>query len=149
MAKKQNPYQLWLGLHPKLTNPNLFQLLGVDPRSQDEAAIKQKAIASAKMLLQRLKAVEPKSDAEKVFKQKLHAKIVLAHDTIIAPQKRKQYLNALLANSAAQKKITAPQYVGGAPRLAEFGREFRAQSYPGSNARYPNAYSAAFESRSR
>ncbi len=108
MAKKQNPYQLWLGLHPKLTNPNLFQLLGVDPRSQDEAAIKQKAIASAKMLLQRLKAVEPKSDAEKVFKQKLHAKIVLAHDTIIAPQKRKQYLNALLANSAAQKKTAAP-----------------------------------------
>ena len=87
MAKKQNPYQLWLGLNPKLTNPNLFQLLGVDPRSQDEAAIKQKAVTAAKTLLQKLKAVQPKSDTEKVFKKKLHAKIVLAHETIIAPDK--------------------------------------------------------------
>ncbi len=108
MAKKQNPYQLWLGLHPNLTNPNLFQLLGVDPRSQDEAAIKQKAVASAKALIQKLKAVEPKNDAEKVFKQKLHAKIVLAHETVISPEKRKKYLNALVATAAAQKKATAP-----------------------------------------
>lgn len=104
MAKKQNPYQLWLGLNPKLTNPNLFQLLGVDPRSQDEAAIKLKAVASAKALLQKLKAVEAKNDTEKVFKQKLHAKIVLAHETMIAPDKRKKYLHALVANAAAQKK---------------------------------------------
>ena len=107
MAKKQNPYQLWLGLNPKLTNPNLFQLLGVDPRSQDEAAIKQKAVTSAKTLLQKLKAVQPKSDTEKVFKKKLHAKIVLAHETIIAPDKRKKYLNTLVANAAAQKKAAA------------------------------------------
>lgn len=107
MAKKQNPYQLWLGLNPKLTNPNLFQLLGVDPRSQDEAAIKQKAVTSAKTLLQKLKAVQPKNDAEKVFKQKLHKKIVLAHETMIASDKRKQYLDALVANAAAQKKAGA------------------------------------------
>ena len=107
MAKKQNPYQLWLGLNPKFTNPNLFQLLGVDPRSQDEAAIKQKAVTSAKALLQKLKAVEVKNDAEKVFKQKLHAKIILAHETILAPEKRKKYLNALVANAAAEKKTTA------------------------------------------
>ncbi len=106
MAKKQNPYQLWLGLDPKLTNPNLFQLLGVDPRSQDEAAIKQKAVTSAKALLQKLKAVEAKNDTEKAFKQKLHAKIVLAHETIIAPDKREKYLSALVANAAAQKKAT-------------------------------------------
>ena len=104
MAKKQNPYQLWLGVNPKFTNPNLFQLLGVDPRSQDESAIKRKAVASAKVLLQKLKTVEAKNDAEKVFKRKLHAKIVLAHETMIAPDKREKYLNALNANAAAQKK---------------------------------------------
>ena len=107
MAKKRNPYQLWLGLNPKLTNPNLFQLLGVDPRSTDETAIKQKAVSSAKVLLQRLKAVEVKSDAEKVFKQKLHAKIVLAHETLIAPEKRKQYRQALIAKADANKQNPA------------------------------------------
>jgi len=104
MAKKQNPYQLWLGLNPKLTNPNLFQLLGVDPRDTDEAAIKQKAVGSAKVLLQKLKAVEVKSDAEKVFKQKLHAKIVLAHETLVTPEKRKQYRRALIAKAEAVKQ---------------------------------------------
>ena len=116
MAKKQNPYQLWLGLHPKLTNPNLFQLLGVDPRSQDDAAIKKKAVASAKTLLQRLKAVEVKSDAEKVFKKKLHAKIVLAHETLVSPEKRKQYFQTLVAKTAAENKAAT---TGAAPTQSE------------------------------
>lgn len=101
MAKKHNPYQLWLGLSPKFSNPNFFQLLGVDPRCKDEGDIKKKATAAAKSLVQKLKAVEVKTEAEKNIKQKMHAKIVLAHQTLTSPAKRQQYLKTMLAKASA------------------------------------------------
>ncbi len=103
MAKKQNPYHLWLGLKPELSNPNLFQILGVDPRSKDNDAIKKKATARANALLRRLKVAEVNSDAEKTLKKKMHAEIVLAHKTLVSTTKRQQYLKTLLVNKGKGK----------------------------------------------
>ena len=104
MSQKKNLFHLWLGLPPKLYNPNRFQLLGIDPRSKDEAAIKKKATLRAKQLLQKLKQVQVNSDAQKTIKQKLQAKIVLSQKTMISPEKRHQYLQSLVAKGNSGKR---------------------------------------------
>ena len=104
MSQKKNLYHLWLGLPPQLYNPNRFQLLGIDPRSKDEAAIKKKATQRAKQLLQKLKQVQVNSDAQKTIKQKLQAKIVLSQKTMISPEKRHQYLELLVARGSSGKR---------------------------------------------
>lgn len=108
MARKHNPYQLWLGLAPQLTNPNLFQLLGIDPDSTDDAAMKEMAKVSAKSLLNKLRAVKTKTDGERKIKQKLNEKIMLAHETISSPEKRKIYLRKLRQSAANPHPRTAP-----------------------------------------
>ena len=92
MADKKNFYHLWLGMDERVPRPNLFQILGIDPRSRDNAAIKAKAGRAAKALFDKLQAVEPKSPAEDLEKEKMHEKIVAAYNTISSQTKRVEYL---------------------------------------------------------
>ena len=107
MAKKQNPYHLWLGLPKNLTAPNYFQLLGIDSTDQDQKRIVQTARTNAQALLDRLTKVPLKTDNQKAVCDKMKARIVTAHKTLVDPEKRKQYLTALSKKQASTSTISS------------------------------------------
>ena len=107
MAKKQNPYHLWLGLPKNLTAPNYFQLLGIDAADQDQQRIAQTARANAQALLDRLTKVPIKTDHQKAVCDKMKARIVTAHKTLVGPETRKQYVTKLSKKQASTSTISS------------------------------------------
>ena len=107
MAKKQNPYHLWLGLPKNLTAPNYFQLLGIESSDQDQKRIVQTARTNAQALLDRLTKVPLKTDNQKAVRDKMKARIVTAHKTLVDPEKRKQYITVLSKKQASTSTISS------------------------------------------
>ena len=107
MAKKQNPYHLWLGLPKNSATPNYFQLLGVDANDQDQNRISQTARSNAQALLDRLTKIPVKTENEKAIRDKLKTRIVTAHKTLVAPEKRRQYISALAKKQASTSTISS------------------------------------------
>ncbi len=100
MAKKQNPYHLWLGLPSAVVSPDYFQLLEIVPGCSDDQQIAAAARARAQQLLDRLKNVKVRNESEKAVLEKLKARILTAHKTIADPAKRKRYAAALAAKTS-------------------------------------------------
>ncbi len=84
-----NPYQ-WLGIDPKLTHPDYFQLLGIAPDSVEQADFAERiksAVASKKELLRQVDGKK----YEQVIIQ-LEARIEKAAAVLADPRLRTQYI---------------------------------------------------------
>ena len=107
MAKKKNPYHLWLGFPPEVNSPDYFQLLGLQRTITDPQLIATTASHNAQKLLGRLKQANIKNDSEKAIRDKLKARIVTAHKTLTDSQKRQQYMVSVAAKTTQTRKTTA------------------------------------------
>jgi hypothetical protein len=77
-----NPFSHWLGLHDDVRRPHHFQLLGIDPLTNDAKVIK----AAARARLQQLSQVEPGDKVELL--NELKKRVLIAHRVLSNPESR-------------------------------------------------------------
>ena len=103
MSLPFNPFHKWLGLAPQDKNPNHFRLLGVNPKLTDSDEIKKAVDDRVRSRLVLLSKIPAGKHDELV--QKLKHRIAIARKTLLDPQARASYLEAL--NQRAKTQASA------------------------------------------
>jgi hypothetical protein len=88
-----NPFHHWLGLDPRLTHPNYFQLLGLEEEVEDEAKYVRCVEKAAKEKLALLAQPELSKYADTV--EKLRKRIATAAQILADADKRNLYLKKM------------------------------------------------------
>ena len=86
MSGSKNPFHVWLGLKPNITNPHHFQLLGVSTQMTDQSAI-EKAVAEGVKRNLALLAQVPPGKFDSVV-EKIKQRIAVAQNPLLDPTSR-------------------------------------------------------------
>lgn len=105
MSGSKNPFHVWLGLKPNVTNPHHFQLLGVSTQMTDQSAIEKAVAEGVKRNLALLAQVPPGKFDSAV--EKIKQRIAVAQNTLLDPASRQAYKAKLMGQSSRAKPAPA------------------------------------------